>query len=208
MQRRLRLKPIAITIIYWVVCITLVIGLMTLGIQLLKTDMPVTYITSSTITEDIKPVISEKKVFQKPYHDEEVKILQNFYDKDEEKDIQEKSLILFENTYLQNSGVDYGKSKEFDVVSIYSGKVIDILEDEYLGKTIKIAHSNNLIASYQCLGTIKVNKDDTVIEGQVIANSGTCNISKELGNHLHLEVSNEGKMINPESIYNKSVDEV
>ena len=46
MQRRLRLKPIAITIIYWVVCITLVIGLMTLGIQLLKTDMPVTYITS------------------------------------------------------------------------------------------------------------------------------------------------------------------
>ena len=44
----------------------------------LKKSVPVTYITSSTITEDIKPVVSEIKLVKRPYKDNDIKILQNF----------------------------------------------------------------------------------------------------------------------------------
>ena len=207
-MQKIRLKPLAISLIYMVITITLVMSLMLLGQDLLKEKPKLNYITTSTITEDVKPVMQEIKVFKRPYNDDTIQILQNYYDYKGDKSVQEKSLILYENTYLQNSGVDYGKEETFDVVSIYPGKVLDIIEDDILGKTIQIEHSNNLIATYQCLGTIKISKDDTVIEGQVIATSGTCNISKNLGNHLHLEISNEGKMINPESIFNKNINEL
>ena len=85
---------------------------------------------------------------------------------------------------------------------------MDIKEDNILGKIIEIQHSNNIIATYQCIDNIKVNKNDVITEGQIIATSGTFNISKNLGNHLHLEVSNNGKMINPESIYGKNINEI
>ena len=54
----------------------------------------------------------------------------------------------------------------------------------------------------------KYEKADTVTAGEIIATSGTCNISKNLGNHLHLEISHKGQMINPESIYNKEIKEL
>ena len=208
MQKRLKLKPIAISVIYLVVTISLVVSLMLLGNEILKVDPPVDYITSSTITEDIKPVINETKTFVKPYKDKDVKILQNFYDYKDKKENQEKSLIMYENTYLQNSGVDYGKEKEFNVLAIYPGVILNVYEDDILGKTIEIQHANNIIATYQCVDNIKVKKDDTVVIGQTIATSGTCNISKNLGKHLHLEISKDGQVINPESIFDKTIEEM
>lgn len=208
MQKKIKFKPVVISLIYVVCTITLVISLMMIGKELLKSDFPMSYITTSTITEEVKPVLAEEKTFIRPYQDEDVKILQNFYDFKDEKENQEKSLILYENTYLQNSGIDYGKEEAFDVSAIYAGIVLDVKEDDILGKIVEIEHSNNIIASYQCLKDVKVKKDDTVVEKDIIGTSGTCNISKNLGNHLHLEISNNGKMINPESIYNKNIEEL
>lgn len=208
MQKKVKLKPFVMPTIYGVVTISLVVSLFFIGKSFLKKSVPVTYITSSTITEDIKPVVSETKLIKRPYKDNDIKILQNFYDKESDKNTQQNSLILYENTYLQNSGIDYGREEKFDVYSIYDGTIIDIEEDDILGKIVQIQHSNNIIASYQCLGDIKVNKNDTVVVGQIIGSSGTCNISKNIGNHLHLEISNSGKMINPESIYDKKISDL
>lgn len=210
MKRKKRLKPFVMPMIYGIVTISIVISLIFVGNKLFNNIKPVTYITSSTISEEVKPVINEtkEKVILKPFKDEDIKILQNYYDNNESKEIQENSLILYENTYLQNSGINYGKEEKFDIYSIYDGKIIDIIEDNILGKIIQIQHTNEIMASYQCLGDIKVNKNDTILQGEVIATSGTCNISKNLGNHLHLEISKEGQMINPELIYNKKVNEI
>ena len=142
------------------------------------------------------------------YPDDNIKILKDYYDYKDDKIKQENSLILYENTYLQNSGIDYGKEDIFDVVSIYDGKVLNIINDDILGKTIEVQYSNNLIAYYQCLKDIKVKKDDDVVQGQILATSGTCNISKDIGNHLHLEISKDGKIINPETIYTKTIEEI
>lgn len=220
MQKRMKLKPFAISIIYIVVTISLVVSLMLLGTEYLKNETPVTYITSSTLIDDIKPamneepivdfspVMNERLTFKRPYSDGNISLLQSFYDSNDTKENQEKSLILYENMYLQNSGADYGKEEVFEVLSIYPGTVLDVTEDNILGKIVEIQHSNNIIASYQCLSDVKVKKDDVVVLGDVIGNSGTCNISKNLGNHLHLEVSKDGKMVNPETIFDKTIEEV
>lgn len=211
MQKKIKLKPFAISLIYMITTITIVISLMLIGQDLLREKPQISYITSSTITEDIKdikPVIKEEQLVKKPYLDEDVTILQNFYENSVDKSIQEKSLIFYENTYLQNSGIDYGKNESFEVNSIFSGTVLDVKEDNILGKIVEIQHTNNLISSYQCLDKINVKKGDTVTIGEVIGTSGTCNINKNLGNHLHLEISLDGKMINPENIYEKSIMDI
>ena len=208
MKKKVKLKPFVMPTIYGIVTISLAASLFLLGNNLLKEKIPVTYITSSTLVEDVEPVIKEAKKITRPYVEEDVKILQNFYDNTSDKKVQENSLIFYENTYLQNSGIDYGKEKVFDVYSIYDGIIVNIEENDILGSIIEIKHSNNLIASYQCLGNIKVKENDTVTANELIATSGTCNISKNLGNHLHLEISKEGKMINPESIYDKEITEI
>ena len=65
-----------------------------------------------------------------------------------------------------------------------------------------------MISVYQSLSDVIVKKDDLVIQGQIIAKSGTSNINKELENHLHFELYYKGKIVNPEEYYNKSVDEL
>lgn len=88
-----KLKPFVIPVIYSIVTITMLISLMFLIQNLLNVNKnPLTYITSGTIAEDIVPVVSEKKTIIRPYTDQDVKIVQNFYDYKGEKQNQENSL--------------------------------------------------------------------------------------------------------------------
>ena len=167
MKTRKKLKPFVLPVLYSIVTISMIVSLMFLIQTLTNVNKnPITYITSSTLIDDVKPVVSEIKTIIRPYADNNVVIAQNFYDYKAEKESQEKSLILYENTYLQNSGVDYSKTDTFDVISILDGTVINVVEDDILGKIIEIQHTNDLIASYQCLGEIEINKNDNVSQGQ------------------------------------------
>ena len=47
-----------------------------------------------------------------------------------------------------------------------------------------------------------------VLKSQVIAKSSTSNISKDLGNHLYFELIVDGKCVNPEDYYDKSINEL
>ena len=209
MQVKRKLKPFVIPMIYGVVAVSLLISLMFLVDSLLKSSYnPITYITSSTLVDEIIPVVGENKTIIRPYVDNDIKVLQNFYDYKDDKNTQENSLIYYEGTYLQNSGVDYGKGSTFDVVSIQDGTVINVGEDNILGKIVEVQYANEIIASYQCLGDVVIKKNDKVSQGQKIGTSGTCNISKSLGNHLHFELTNKGEIINPENIYDKNINEI
>ncbi len=209
MQVKRKLKPFVIPMIYGVVAVSLLISLMFLVDSLLKSSYnPITYITSSTLVDEIIPVVGENKTIIRPYVDNDIKVLQNFYDYKDDKNTQENSLIYYEGTYLQNSGVDYGKESTFDVVSIQDGTVINVWEDNILGKIVEVQYTNEIIASYQCLGDVAIKKNDKVSQGQKIGTSGTCNISKSLGNHLHFELTNKGEIINPENIYDKNINEI
>ena len=154
------------------------------------------------------PVVSTDPVISRPYTNANVKIVKNFYDYQADAESQEGSIVYYGNTYMQNSGVDYGMDAEFEVVSILDGTVMEVLEDEIMGKTVKIKHTNDLISVYQSMGSIDVKADDAVTQGMIIGKSGTANVSTELGNHLHFELYYQGSVVNPENYYDKLLGEL
>ena len=69
---------------------------------------------------------------------------------------------------MPNTGIDYNYEEQFDVLSIYSGTVIDVIENELMGKTVEIRHNNELISVYQGLDNVEVQKGDIVGFGSKI----------------------------------------
>ena len=154
------------------------------------------------------PVVSTDVVILRPYTNANVKIVKNFYDYKADEESQENSIVYYGNTYMQNSGVDYGMDDEFEVVSILDGTVMEVVDDDILGKTVKIKHTNDLISVYQSMGNVDVKIDDVVTQGMIIGKSGTANVSPELGNHLHFELYYQGSVVNPENYYDKLLGEL
>lgn len=163
---------------------------------------------SKTILSEVVPVIGETSKIIKPYVNDEVKIYKTFYKKDSNEEEQKSAIIEYGNTYLQSSGICYSLDKEFDVVAIMDGTVIDVKDDELLGKVIEIRHSNNVISTYNGLSEISVEKDMVVKSGDMIGVSGTSNIFKDAGNHLYFELAVNGKLVNPSDYYDKTLSEI
>ena len=166
------------------------------------------YVDKEIVTDnEYYPVVNITPTIMHPFLSELPTITSNYYDEEDTKENQEKAIIFYENTYIQNSGVDYKLNEPFDIVSVLDGTIIDVTDNEILGKTIKIRHNNDIISTYSCLGEVSVNKDEFVLRGQIIGKSGTCKLySKDY--NLHFELSHQGKNINPELAYNKSEDEL
>ena len=156
-----------------------------------------------TGVDTVIPVISTSTSIIKPYTNNDVKIVNNFYNYQADAESQQNSILYYENTYMQNSGVDYAMDSEFDVVSILDGTVIKVEENDILGIIVEIRHTNDLISIYQSLKDVSVKVDDKVVQGQIIAKSGTSNINTSLTNHLHFELYHKGMIVNPEDYYNK-----
>lgn len=166
------------------------------------------YVDKEIVTDnEYIPVVNEQLTILKPFSNESVTISKTFYNYEGESKNQENSIIFYENTYMQNTGIDYTLNQSFDIISILDGVVLEVTDNEILGKTIKIKHDNDLISTYQSLSEVKVKKDDTVIRGQVIGKSGTSSLySKDY--NLHFELCYQGKNVNPEEYYNKTKDEL
>ena len=173
------------------------------------TEEDIEYVNSSIIDDDEKDreVIKEDVKMVKPYTDENVQVLKYFYDYQANADSQEKSILYHENTYIQNSGMDFGLENTFDVVSVLDGTVVDVREDELLGTVIEIKHDNDFISSYQSLSEVSVKKNDTVKQGQVIGKSGTNTNDQDLGNHLHFELYKSGEVVDPSKYFDQVISD-
>ena len=147
---------------------------------------------------DELPVVGTSSIITRPYTDENVKVVQNFYDYKATEEEQENSIINYEQTYLQNSGVSYGGVDSFDVLSVLDGTVVSVKEDKLLGTVVEIKTNDKVTAIYQSLSEVTVKENDTVVQGQSIGKSGTSNINKDLGSHLEFELKINGTFVNPE----------
>jgi len=166
-----------------------------------------TYV-SSIIWSNDTPVVATDKVIEKPYSNESVTIGKYYYDYRDSSDEQQNAIIFYEDSYIQNSGVDYILDKKFDILSIYDGTVVKVEDNELVGKTVEVKHDNNVISIYQSLSTVNVKEGDTITQGTKIGESGTSKINNELGNHLHFELYINGQVVNPEDYYNKKMSEL
>ena len=209
-----KLKPFVIPTIYVLSIITFVTSIYFIQ-RIVSTKTFVTeepkleYVNKEILnTNQYIPVVSTGTEIKKPYLVDDVTVVRGFYSKDADEETQEKSLIYYEGTYMQNSGVDYKGSVAFDVVAILDGTVTSVKQDNILGTTVEIRHKNDLISIYQSLNEIIVKENDTVLQGQIIGKSGKNNISKDLEDHLHFELYYKGALVNPEEYYGKKIEEL
>lgn len=205
-----RLKKEVLYVIYGLIVVSLMFTVQLVR-KTFKTEEKeeIKYVDKIIIDDDTIPVInSNLDTIIRPYLDNNINIVLNYYDKNSESIDQEKALIYYESTYIPSTGIAYSNDRNFDVVSILNGVVIDIEESTTLGKIIKIDHGNNLISIYQSLDEVKVNIDDYVDTGTVIATAGTSTILSSLGKHLYFELIHNGTTVNPELYYDKNLNEI
>ena len=171
-------------------------------------EEPINYDHSvRNVFQNTVPVQATKNLIIRPYLSEEVSIGKYFYDYEGEKTDQEKALVYYENTYMQNSGVDYISNNVFDVVSILDGEVISVEEDKVLGKIVQVKHDKDLISIYQGIDEVSVQKGDTINQGEILGVSSTSKINPEYNSSLHFEVYYKGEIIDPENLYTLSIED-
>ena len=159
---------------------------------------------NQTIFDSELPVVNTSDTIIRPYVAEDVQVVKKYYDYQDEAKEQEQSLLFFENTYLQNSGTSYGKEEVFEVVSVLDGTVTSIKDDNSLGKIVEVTHSNDMISIYQSLSEVNVTENQEIKQGMIVGKSGTCNLEKDLNNHLHFELIVKGLVVNPEEFLKSS----
>lgn len=212
MYSKRKLKPFVIPMLYSIAFLAFLISLFflreTLNTPVFEPEDDDFIYVSKTIFDESTPVVGSDKNIIRPYKDSEIKAIKYFYEKDDDVNKQQESIIYYEKTYMQNSGVDYAGKDNFDVVAVLDGTVINVNEDNMLGKIIEVRHSNDLISVYQSLSAVSIKQGDTVTQGQVIGKSGTCNVAASLKDHLHFEILMDGKVIDPETVYDKTIKDL
>lgn len=208
MKRKLKLRPYVIPSIYVILITIFVISAMSTFEDVPEEQEDLKYVSNVILSNDTPVVATDEVVIIRPYNDSAVTIGKSFYDYKADEESQKNSIVYYENTYIQNSGIDYVKSEAFDVVSVLDGTVISVNNNDLLGNTIEIKHDNSIISVYQSLATITVKEGDTVLQGQVLGKTGVSKINEDLGNHLHFELFKEGQVLNPEEYYNKNIKDL
>ena len=211
MKKKLKLKGFVIPIMYIILVSVFVFS----GLKTFvnsndddETEIEDIKYVSNIIWSDEIPVVSTDKFLIKPYLNENVKIVRNYYDYNANKENQQNSIIFYEGTYFQNSGIDYVFKDAFDVIAIYDGIVIKVEDNSIVGKTIEIKHDNNIISVYQGLSEISAKEGEKILQGSIIGKSGISSINSDLGNHLHFEMYINGQVVNPEDYYNKKINQL
>lgn len=166
----------------------------------------ITYVSGGILNRSI-PVVNIPDTIKSPV-EESISVVRYFYDSNSSLEQKEKSIIYYEDTYMPNTGIDYANNDTFDVFTIYDGTVVDVSEDELLGKIVKIRHNNELISVYQGIDNIEVKVGDIVFTGTKIGTSGTNKINKDLGESFHFEVYKGSIYINPEMVINKKIGDI
>ena len=99
----------------------------------------ITYVSNGIFNRSI-PIINIPDTIKSPVSNEDISIVRYFYDSNSDLDRKEKSIVFYENTYMPNTGIDYARKEVFDVLDDYDGTVIDVSEDELLGKKYTRTH--------------------------------------------------------------------
>lgn len=208
MKKELKLKPFVLPMIYSIFVVILLISIFITRSQfVIEKDDDEDYVTGS-ILDSYVPVINLDVTISRPYTDKNVKIGKDFYSYEDDTTNQTNSIVIYQNTYMQNSGIDYISENVFDVVSILEGEVIEIKKEELLGTVVTIRHDSDIISIYQSLGEVNVENGEKVMQGQVIGKSGTSELNKELNNHLHFELVIQGQLRDPEAYFDKKLNEI
>lgn len=206
-MKKRRLKSYVLPTTYLLITITIFTGILFMSNK--SGALEEYNFSTGVMKEEVKPVVETENndgIISSPVDLESVKISVYYYSKDDETTRQEQSLILYEDTYLPNSGILLTSDNVFEVKSVYDGKVLEVKDDEILGTYVVIEHNVNLKTYYYGIDNIEVKQNDEVKEGTILGTSKENNISK--GNKSCLfEAYYKGQTINPEKLINANIQD-
>ena len=206
-----KLRKFVLPTVYVMVIGVLFVSISILG-NVLQSQMEYGNMAVSALKDNVTPVIKKDDTpvskIEKPFVSTNVAISKSFYDMTDEASKQQNSLVYYENTYLQNSGVLYSSQDAFEVLSSFDGTVTNVATDDILGNYVEITHNPNLKTVYYSLSDVQVKKDDVVISGDVIGKSGDNKLNGETENCLLFEVYHNGTAIDPEDFYNMNIEDL
>ena len=205
-MRKIFTKPVVYSL-YGISIVFLFIGIIVLGNNPTIASLENPDFTYDILGRFAAPVNNEVDLaIGRPYTDNNVTIVQNYYDYKSTEDDQRKSLIQYQDTYIQSTGISYQLiENSFDVVAVLAGEVIEVKTDELIGNRITIKHSESVTSIYQSIDEISVKKGDSVTKGMLLGKSGSSNINASLKNHLYFELIIDKNYVNPEGYYDKTL---
>lgn len=150
--------------------------------------------------DDTLEVIAGDEALQWPVvNKDELVVALPFYEAEASSEERQKAMLVSGTTFTPHMGIDFTKADNsaFDVIAAMSGEVTLAEEHPTNGYNVEITHPNGLVTIYQSLSEIAVEQGDQVKQGTIIAKAGRNELEKDLGVHLHFEVREDGKPINP-----------
>ena len=157
-------------------------------------------------TQETKKEENKVETLKSPVKDG-IGIVRYYYDKDDDESKQEQSLILFEDVYRPNQGIDYANKNEvFDVMAAISGTVTKKTNDPVLGWVVTITNSDNISTTYESLSKVSVELNQEVKQGDIIGKSGENVDEADLKNHLHFILQKDDQLYNPEKFIGQTLD--
>lgn len=121
------------------------------------------------------------------------------------KDYADNKLLEDKTTgiWQTHQAVDFSAKEGDKVFAVYAGTIESVKNDMMEGLVITLKISDSLKVVYKSLAaTALVEEGDTVKTGQEIGVVGTSVTEKAEGVHLHLEVYENDKLINPNNYFN------
>lgn len=151
----------------------------------------------------------EKILFGLPVTDDAT-MIRCYYSPDKSEDTLQTAVIMNNNIAYESTGVTYvnGDDSQINVYAVYDGKVTGISVSDAFGTILEITHDENIVTYYSSLASCNVKVDDVVKKGDLLGSGGMNVFDKEASNHVTFEVKVNGTYVDPELIYDKTIEEV
>ena len=211
-MKKRKLKGFVLPTAYVIGVTMLFLGIMYVGSNL-KDDYVGDYIFSTSLfTDNLIPVVNEveeeEQKISKPFNSESVTISKYFYNKDADDTNKEASIIYYEDTYMQNTGVLYSADEQFDVLASLPGTVTNIKDDNILGKVVYVEYNTKLTIVYYSIESTELKIGDQIEQNSIIGKSGSNKLENEKKYSLLIEVYLDGNLINPLDFYEMNITDL
>ena len=162
--------------------------------------------------DDENPVEPEPNpTFQLPIKESYV-ISREFFDLESDASVLANAVMNNGTTYVESKGISFQRedNKIFDVYAVFPGEVIGVTgnSESLEGFTITIKHENDVTSVYSSLSSVTVVVGDIVDNDAKIGVSGTNIKDTDAGIHVHLELLQNGKHLNPKTAIGKETSEL
>ncbi|NDV25398.1 M23 family metallopeptidase [Desulfovibrio sp. JC010] len=103
-------------------------------------------------------------------------------------------------------GLDFRGAKGTAIKAMADGKVVLVGNHYYAGNSVYVDHGNGVVTMYFHLSRIDVKEGESVERGQLIGGIGST--GRVTGPHLHMSVSVQGRLVDPNYVMHKTTDQL